>query len=462
MQEQAIKHISATGFFSRWQRKQAIKKLSRSRQPEAMLILASAINNVTSHNSLILETLSQMALEQGEHGIEALWRAWAAYPKPALAELLAHIGWPPGIPLDKRLAQTILAGINKQLEPATLAAILRLIEFFPENDEAINDGLYAAWICSQSQELEQIIRKNKYQPGSPAMEILFSLVTGQLDRYWELHHQNEQFLIQAIKLAPPEFLDRITYIVGQTKNLKLYENYRKALIQSGIEFKQLLKYLKEIGDEIGLFEQIPKMNLSQALELCERWINRQDWMDKINVGVSLSKILEIYCSIKTPLTNLSPILPEGMVDIFVYWQNNYNDNYHRSANDPCVRAKLLYTHPDATLKSIDIQNKHWMERLVINLTTSIKLNNEVNIVCWLSTCKDDIALLQTNVGGTPADYLRNTELLKNANEYNTIHIKKLLLILCTFQAEFIGTEITVETVREPLDYTAIRLEDYDG
>jgi hypothetical protein len=460
-QQQIVQYLSAKGLFGRWYQKWAIRVLLRFNNPKAMSILASTLDQPHVNNAVIIEALSRITLAQGNDGVETLWKIWIAHPKPALAELLTYIGWPHERALDKRLAQNILATINEQNAPIILNAILRLIEFLPKGDSTINDGLYALWIYSQSNTLEQLIDRPEYKPGSPAMETLYFLVTGQIDRYLALNDYREQLFTQAVKLAPPAFLERITQIVGKEKNLSLIEKYRTALIQAKIEFTQLLYHLKLIGDEIGLFKQIPNMNLGQVLELCERWSKNLDLINEFNIKNVIQPAIEAYSNIQKPYINSNLVLPEGIVDIFTYWQNNHVDGYYRSSNDPFIRAKNLYVNRSQQHSMKTNDNKHWLEKLVIRLTDITITNNDNDIVCWLTTCNADAKLLYTNVNGTPTDYMQNKKLLQDANEFTSSRTLGLLAILCTFQAAFIGTEIIVETMREPSDHTALRMEDYD-
>lgn len=454
--------ISAKGLFGNWRRKQAILALSRLPPQQAILALVEAMDTYPSNAIFIIGILEKLIANHDGETIEILWRAWVAHPKPALATILARVGWPIERPLDKRLAQAILALINdaQSIKP-TVNAILRLADVLPEHDETINDGLYAAWIYSQSKELEQLISVPKYQPGSPAMEALYALVTGNVPRYLALADSGSEFLTQAIRLAPPEFLDRIAKTVAETANPNLRIAYRKALAYASIDHDKRLAYLKLIGDEIGLYEQVSTLHLWQVLELCERWYSKSDVFAQSNKKIILEKVLATYRELKSPLTNNAPALPNGMVDIFSYWQSEQGNEFSHNTNDPLTRAHIFYLNQYKTHQSkIEIQNNHWIERLITCLVNNKVLEHTNNDpVCWLAAWEEDIKLLQTNIAGTPADYLRNTTMLQSANETIPKRTLGLLIILCTFQAAFIGTEITVEALREPSDQTAIRLED---
>lgn len=448
--------------FNNWRHKQNILALARLPPSQAIFALAEAINTHPFNTELIIEKLEQLELNQDNARIELLWRAWIAHPTPALTKMIIRIGWPIELPLDKRLAQAILALVSDaQTIKQAISVILTLAHILPENDETINDCLYAAWIYSQSNELENLISEAKHQPGSPAMETLYALVTGDVSRYLALGDKDGEFLIQAVRLAPSEFLERMDKTVAQNLDISLHTEYRKALVRVPMDVAKRLAHLKLAGDEVGLYEQIPSLNLWQVLELCERWCTITNWFIQSSQKVTVEKILLLYKELKSPLVNTTPPLPDGMVDIFSYWCNEHSNEFTNSSNDPLTRARGVYLSQYHNLPAtIELQNKHWIERLVTFLSNNIKLERTNNdSVCWLAILEEDIKLLRANIAGTPADYLSNIKMLQSMNRNLVNRPSILLTILCTLQSAFIGTEIAVENLREPPDYTAIRLED---
>ncbi|KOR31523.1 hypothetical protein TI04_00205 [Achromatium sp. WMS2] len=457
----AIQRIYSQGIFGNWRRQMAIRSLARKPCLETFMALAEALNSNHPNSRLIIEILEKIAPKHGEQDIEALWRFWSTNPHPNLAKVLAHIGWPESQPLDKRLAHKVLTLVNQDTSSNVINAVVCLAHFLPTNDATISDGLYSAWAYTQSQQLEQIITQQKHVPSSPALEALFALGTGNVQDYLALQDEDGSLFTQALRLATPKLLDCIAQVMLKNADLELRNSYRTALVRAGINSSQRFTYLKLIGDDRGLFEHIPHLRLQQVLELCEHWTQKPcDWATPASRHAVLQQAVTAYQELKNPLQASGPKLPEGFVDIFAYWRD-YNPQKltkTKTSPDPVMRARYLYL---AGSDECNINSEHWLERLVARLSNiACLLEPASDQVHWVSACAGDAELLQTKIIGNPLEYKQHRErlyaLTPANNSYSTVG---LLVILCAFQGIFIGTDITVENLREPRERTAIRVSE---
>ncbi|KOR29757.1 hypothetical protein TI03_01495 [Achromatium sp. WMS1] len=463
--DQAVNYLNTVGLFSNWYRNAAIKTLVNIPEIESTLILAKALFVEHPNISVIVESLKSLSLDQDADRIQALWQLWATSPNTHLASILITLGWPAQCTMSLQLAKKLLLLVNPTSDSINTQVVEACVYNLPKNNEIVNDTLYTAWIASQSVKLEEFITVSKCQPGDPTLEALHALVTGQLSRYDALNDQDGELLTHAIRLANPNFLERIAQTINASSKPKLQSFYRNALAYIKLDNAQRLRYIMLAGDEEGLFEQIPKLRLIEVLELCERWIKHPNWPTKFNQKVTLKNILSIYQTLKIPRQSPELTVPDGMVDIFNYWDNGLgipNKNY---LDNPlaCARNTYIENLQDKSPTTSKQLSKHWLERLVAYIVDINKLSTAQNdSVDIIAACANDAALLQTSISGTPNDYVQHVELLEKTQSKATDNTFSLglLSILCVLQKIFIGTEITVETVKEPTESNAIELEDY--
>lgn len=459
--EQAIRQISATGLLGGWRRRRAINALARLPCPANYLVLATTLNTGHPNAKLIASILKRLTASRDGEIIETIWRAWVENPKPALAIVLKHIGWPQGRQLDINFADSILALITKQpVAPEIIEAIECVAPALPVDNGIVNDSLYKAWAYSQSTILEHSINLRGHQPSNPMLETLYALVTGQLERYKALEDEEANLLTQAVHFAPVVLLERISNTIATSADPQLRYAYRMALSRANLNIIQHFTQLQLIGDEIGLFAQIATLRLGQVLELCERWANNTfDWSAYPSQQATLAQAMPAYLELKTPKQSLNPNLPTGVVNIFDYWHIKQltSSNIIRSDN-PINRARSLYLGNNANIK---INNDQWLERLAARITNTTSITKPTNDpVCWVAVGDSEASLLQTPIVGTPITYLQHTALLAQTYTATMPRVAELLKILCAFQKVFVGSDIVIETLREPPERNAIRVEDY--
>ncbi|KOR32446.1 hypothetical protein TI05_07195 [Achromatium sp. WMS3] len=496
--EQAIQYLNASFLFGSWYRLAAIKTLAYTKGVEPILILAKALLANHPNSTIIAEILKRLSPTQDEKRIVALWQLWVTDPKPTLATVLINLGWPRNYKLESGLAKQILRLVTYQCDSIIVQAAICCTEVLPD-DESVNEALYIAWINSQSKDLEEFIAVTKRQPENPALEILHALVNGEISHYIDLDDPEGELLAQAVKLATRVFVQIMAETIANSINnadsyddtaSKLRILFRKALYHASIDYKTCLTCLKIIGDEEGLFEQIPRLKLDQVLELCERWINNITWADSSHKKLVLQQAIIAYQNLQNPQKTDVPTLPDGMVDIFTYWKDGHGIPNMHYLDNPLARARIMYldyiqqSNISNTPNVRRLADQHWLERLMVYFNDTQKLQNaQDDHIYWIANCAQDADYLQTPMSGTPDVYLRHKNLLDTLNRRDspTLHANNsslnsssiryssrystrtsnLIKILCAFQSIFIGTEITVETLREPMESNAIELEDYE-
>ena len=464
--EEAIGQLYDTRILVGWMhRRAAIKMLAGMPGLEGILALAQALGRRHPNAGRIAEALGRLSPEHDGERIEALWRAWVADPQPALATVLTRLGWPRQRTIDGKFARDLLALATAEAPAEVLGAVALVACALPERDEVLNDAIYAAWICSQSGELERLISEQGRQPGSPALEALHALVTGQRARYAALDDADGELLVHAFTLAPPAFRDRIAQTVAASSDPRLTEAYRGALLRAGVDGAQGLANLKLIGDEDGLFEQTRSLRLGQVLELCERWSAQTRWPTRPGQRTVLERALAAYRDLGRREDTDGPALPDGLVDLFTHWRAGSTGDANRNPDDPISLARSLYLDQaqgrlDGTRLVGVARSAHWLERLVAHMADTLTLTEaQADPVCWVSACAGDAALLQTPISGTPEDYSRHRGLLGQPAIRAAARTFGLLAILCAFQGVFVGNAISVEEIGEATEQTAIELED---
>ena len=80
-------------------------------------------------------------------------------------------------------------------------------------------------------------------------------------------------------------------------------------------------------------------------------------------------------------------------------------------------------------------------------------------VLWVNACGGDAGLLQVPILGSPEDYARHSQQLKQARGPAAGRVRALLEILCTYQSAFVASSINVEEIIEATEPTATTVED---
>ena len=293
--------------------------------------------------------LRQLSPLRDGKNIAALWAEWAQAPSPGLARILSALGWPPGGTLETRFVRAVLAAATSAAAPEVLQAVAVLARALPVKDESLNDGIYAAWIRCQSVELEKLIDEQARQASSPALEALHALVTGRLERYFELNDADGMLLVHAFNMAPEPFRASIARTVGASPDRRLLENYRRALSSVTTDAAGNVENLELVGDEDGLFEVTRSLRLLEVVDLCERWSGSAGRPGGTQQRAAVERSLAAYRTLGTlgafQVEDSAP-LPEGLVDIFEWWRNEKpSDEQLRSdleAADPFQKARGLY------------------------------------------------------------------------------------------------------------------------
>ena len=310
-----------TFLFGALRRRAAIKALAEVPDSSGVIALAQALQEGHPQDGRIRSVLRQLSPLRDEKKIAALWAEWAQAPGPGLASILSALGWPLGGSLEARFVRAVLAAATSAAAPEVLQAVAILARALPVKDESLNDGIYAAWIRSQSAELEKLIDEQARQASSPALEALHALVTGRLERYAELKDADGMLLVHAFGMAPEPFRARIARTVGANPDRRLLENYRRALSSVTTDAARNVENLKLVGDEDGLFEVTRSLRLLDVLDLCERWSASAGRPTGTQQRAAVERALAAHRTLGTFKVEDSPPLPDGLVDVFEWWRN---------------------------------------------------------------------------------------------------------------------------------------------
>ena len=452
-----------------FRRRAAIKALAEVPDSSGVVALAQALHERHPEYGRIRNVLRQLSPLRDDHKIAALWAQWAQAPEPELAKILSALGWPSECTQDARFVRAVLAAATSAAAPEILQAVAVFARALPVKDESSNDGIYAAWIRCQSAELEKLIDEQARQASSPALEALHALVTGRLDRYFELNDADGMLLVHAFNMAPEPFRESIARTVGASSDRGLLENYRRALSSVTADAASNVENLKLVGDEDGLFEVTRSLRLLDVVDLCERWSSSAGRPSGIQQRAAVERSLAAHRTLSTFQVEDSPPLPEGLVDIFEWWRNEKpSDEQLRSdldAPDPFLRARGLYLGregalvDDARLRGA-AASEHWPERLVARLLEPELFSAAApDSVFWVNACAGDAALLLAPIAGMPEDYARHTWLLGQARSPIGSRTRAFLEILCAFQSVFVASSIVIDESTETADRGAVEIED---
>lgn len=468
--EQAKRKLYDTTFLlGRFRRRAAIRELAETPDPAGVLVLAEALGKNHSNAEAILPLLQGLSPERDADKVTALWRAWAAQPQPALAGVLAKLGWPPGRAVEPATARAVLAGATDGASPEILQAVTVFARSLPVADETVNDAVYGAWLRSRSEALERLIAEQGRQPGSPALEALHALVTGQMERYVALRDEDGSLLSQAFAMAPEPFRERIAHAVAGSPDRRLKEAYRRALAGGGVDDARSVDSLKRVGDEDGLFEKTRSLRLGAVLDLCERWAGSDARPSGSEQRKVVDRAVTAYRSLGQFKVEPGPELPKGLVDLFEYWRREKPADADLrgdlQADDPFRKARGLHLGHERGLVdrqhlAMAANSEHWPERLVARLIDPATLaETREDHVLWVSACAGDGAMLQTPIGGTPEDYARHSSLLAKVRGAAAARTRALLEIVCVFQGAFVASGVTIDETAEATERTAVEVED---
>ncbi len=458
-----------TFFIGAFRRRAAIKALAEGSDSAGVVALAQALQERHPDHKRIRRVLRQLSALRDDHKIAALWAQWAQAPDPELAKILSTLGCPSGYTQDARFVRAVLAAATSAAAPETLQAVAVFARALPVKDESSNDAIYAAWIRCQSAEFEKLIDEQARQASSPALEALHALVTGRLERYFELGDADGMLLVHAFNMAPEPFRQSIARTVGASSDRGLLENYRRALSSVTADAASNVENLKLVGDEDGLFEVTRSLRLLEVLDLCERWSASAGRPGGTQQRAAVERSLAAYRTLGTFQVEDSAPLPEGLVDIFEWWcHEKPSDQQLRcdlDASDPFLRARALYLGregalvDDARLRGA-AASEHWPERLVARLLEPELFSEAVpDHVLWVNACAGDAALLLAPIDGTPEDYARHTALLGQGRSPIGSRSRAFLEILCAFQSVFVASGIVIDESTETVDPGAVEIED---
>ena len=463
------KLYDTTFLLGRFRRRGAIRALAESPDPADAVLLTEALRKNHPNSAAITGVLQRLSPERDADKVAAFWVALGQAPHPALAGVLARLGWPPARPADVKTAREVLGVAAADALPEVLRAVVVFVRSLPVTDEALNDAIYAAWVRSQSEDLERLIAEQGRQPGSPALEALHALATGRIERYAALRDEDGSLLAQAFAMAPQPFKERIARAVAGSPDRRLKEAYRRALLGGGLDDAQSVASLKLVGDDDGLFEKTRALRLGTVLELCERWAASDSRPSRPEQRAVVDRAVTAWRALGKFQVEPGPELPKGLVDIFEYWRRQQpSDAGLRAdlqADDPSRKARGLYLGHERGL--VDRQRlaaaangEHWPERLVARLVDPATLAEaREDPVLWVSVCAGDGAMLQTPIGGTPEDYARHSSLLGKVRGAAAARTRALLEILCAFQGAFVASGISIDETAEATEQTAVEVED---
>ncbi|WP_295580373.1 hypothetical protein [uncultured Lamprocystis sp.] len=450
-------------------RRAAIKYLLKLPDPAGVLVLAEALGRNPPHPKAILGGLGRLAAPADAEKIAALWGELARAPNPALAGVLTTLGWPPGRAVETKTARDLLVLANEDTAKEIVQAVAAFARVLPVDDEAGNDAIYAAWVRSQSADLEALIARQGRQSASPALEALHALVTGRLERYAALKDQDGTLLVQAFAMAPEPFRARLAKTVAASPDRAIKGAYRRALTSGAVDQTQGVENLKLVGDEDGLFEQTRQLRLLDVLGLCERWATVPGRPAHPAHRAAVDKAVSDYRGLGTFKVEPGPTLPTGMVDLFDYWRSEKPSaadlQADLTAEDPFRKARGLYLGQerglvDAKRLADAAKSEHWPERLIARLLDPAALvGAPEDHVLWVNGCAGDASLLAAPIGGTPEDYARHSARFQQASGPAAARTRALLSILCTFQSVFVEGIPELKEIVEANDRRDVELED---
>ncbi|EGV16146.1 serine/threonine-protein kinase [Thiocapsa marina] len=144
--------------------------------------------------------------------IEALWRELADGHRPQLASVLADLGWPAPRPVPTALAHAILDLAVMYAATDVMRAVVVLARAIRPDDALLNDAIFAAWARCESRALERLIATQGRHAATPALEALYTLITGDLTRLALLQDEDGTLLAQVFAVAPEPLLSRMSRI----------------------------------------------------------------------------------------------------------------------------------------------------------------------------------------------------------------------------------------------------------
>jgi hypothetical protein len=467
---EARKRLFDSGFLlGGLRRRIAIKALVAAADPVGIEILVQALAQDHPRPHEILEGLSRLSVGADAAKVKALWIAFAKDPIPALAGLLAKLGWPPGWAVPGKLARDVLASAVDGAAPEILLAVAAFARVLPVQDEAGNDAVFAAWVRTRSAELEGLIAEQGRQPANPAFEALYALIVRDFERYAALADCDGSLLSQAFAMAPETLRVRLAQGVAASPDLGIKAAYRRAIAGGVIDRAQGLESLELVGDEDGLFEQARHLKLLETLDLCERWSGTPGRPSHAAQRAAVDQAVDAYHSLGTFRVEPGAELPDGLVDMFDHWRGERPSDAELcadlGADDPCRKAHGLYLGCERGLVGTKrlagaAESDHWPERLTARLLDfGAGARAGEDPVLWVESCGGDSSLLHAPVGGSPEDYACHRAALERTSGPVAGRTKALLRILCAFQGIFVAGGITVGETGEAIDPRAVEVED---
>ncbi|MBF0423399.1 MAG: hypothetical protein HQL73_10445 [Magnetococcales bacterium] len=439
--------------------------LANSSGLDGVLRLVEALVQGHPDDAQILSALGRLSIDSDGDKVEVLWQRWGENPQISLARVLTNLGWPSDRPVNIPVLRKVLSAAKTDAPSEFLKCVVELTRCSPVDDPILNDAIYAAWVRSQSKELEALITEQGRQPGSIGYEVLHILVTGRMEHYAPIRDKGEEIettsFTDAFDKASHPLRERLARAVGASGDRRLMALHRMAVARGQNDVDPSLKVANLIlaGDEDGLFDVSEHLQLVNVIELCEHWVKTSARPSNPEKRQIVERAVQAYRTLGEFRVEPGPELPEGLVDIFDYWRKQEsNDADLRTdldSEDPFRRARGLYLGQERGLVEKDrftkaFHSKHWPERLVAYLANSSFLAKaKDDHVFWMSVCAGDASLLGSRIGGSPDEYQYNTKRIEQAHGPAAARTRGLLEILCNFQKFFVGGLVALDEIVEP-------------
>jgi hypothetical protein len=117
-----------------FRRRAAIRELAEAADPSGLVRLGEALGKGHPNAGRIAGVLRQLSPESDAVKVRALWHAWAGAPTPAVAAVLARLGWPPGPVAEAKTVREVLAAARAGTAPDILKAVALFARALPVGD----------------------------------------------------------------------------------------------------------------------------------------------------------------------------------------------------------------------------------------------------------------------------------------------------------------------------------------
>ncbi len=488
LEEARQRLYSKTFLIGAWQRSSALKYLAHAPEIEAMDILAGALGNHARSE----EIRKILLAENDGRKIDRLWQIWAKSGNKPLGDILGAKGLLPEDETVKTVAllklgrvdglQADRAGMKrvfdfiKDLDADVRAGVIRYAGGLPQTEDAA-DVVYGVWLRTGSDALMGVIGKRGLQPTSAALEALFYLVSGQVEKYSELKDREGQLFQEAYALASAAFRQKVNETVLKSGDSRLVDAYERALShKDDFDREVYVGALKTAENEEGLFDAARFMELPGLLDLCRRW-NASGWrpQDDRKRGVADRAVSALKRAGELRIESDTDGLPRGVTDLFTYWKKTPLDDRQTAAGldspDPFARMRSLYAgHLRGTLALERLagaaKSADWPERLMARLISppSTDAGREPDHVEWVNACTATAEFVQAKAACTPEEFEYFGRVLKGLSQkaggYGA-RLQPILEILNAFQSYYAASGITVAEDDSARERGAVQVSDME-